>query len=72
MPPMRVWFPLFGAYCILAMVMHVMLASRAQRLLRETQGRVCRGCGYAYGEIEADKCPECGRAREKDESTPLL
>ncbi len=72
MPPVWVWGLIFFVVMIGGSVISVAIQSRAARVLRETRGRVCRGCNYAYGEIDDDKCPECGRLREKDESTPLM
>ena len=72
MPPFRVWFPLFATLNMAGVAIPISMSWKGTRLLRETQGRICRGCGYGYGDIDARMCPECGRAREKDESTPLL
>jgi hypothetical protein len=57
-------------YCVLSI--HVARIRRdGRRLMTLSEGRICRKCGYVYGEIDDRSCPECGEMRESDESKPL-
>jgi hypothetical protein len=71
-PPLHLFVIFYLSYGSIAPIVCVLAGRHAQRVMRETQGHVCRNCAYRFGEINMRICPECGKTRELDESSPLL
>lgn len=60
--PSLVWIPtmVFGAFTATAWGIRTLHAVRRRQHAAHRAKESCSNCGYPYGGITADKCPECG------------